>query len=147
MDLGFSTHGFHMGARLFHHLLRLPLSFFEKRHIGDVLSRFQSIEPIRNVLAEGLILAAIDGLMALATLTMIMLYSVRLGAVVMAALLLYLTLRLATYRYFRTLNETAIRAQAQENSNFIETARAVQSIKLFNRWSYEDVEIRDISLT
>src|SRR6202012_714786 len=39
---------FHMGARLFHHLIRLPLSFFEKRHIGDVLSRFQSIEPIRN---------------------------------------------------------------------------------------------------
>jgi ATP-binding cassette subfamily B protein RaxB len=33
---------FHMGARLFHHLVRLPLSFFEKRHIGDVLSRFQS---------------------------------------------------------------------------------------------------------
>ena len=32
---------FHMGARLFHHLVRLPLSFFEKRHIGDVLSRFQ----------------------------------------------------------------------------------------------------------
>ena len=55
---------FHMGARLFHHLIRLPLSFFEKRHIGDVLSRFQSIEPIRNVLAEGLILAAIDGIMA-----------------------------------------------------------------------------------
>ena len=38
---------FHMGARLFHHLIRLPLSFFEKRHIGDVLSRFHSIEPIR----------------------------------------------------------------------------------------------------
>jgi ATP-binding cassette, subfamily B, bacterial CvaB/MchF/RaxB len=62
---------FHMGARLFHHLIRLPLSFFEKRHIGDVLSRFQSIEPIRNVLAEGLILAVIDGIMAVATLTMI----------------------------------------------------------------------------
>ena len=59
---------FQMGARLFHHLVRLPLGFFEKRHIGDVLSRFQSIEPIRNVLAEGLILAAIDGLMAVATL-------------------------------------------------------------------------------
>ncbi len=124
---------FHMGARLFHHLIRLPLSFFEKRHIGDILSRFQSVEPIRNVLAEGLILATIDGIMASATLTMIFLYSVRLGLVVLTALLLYLVLRLATYRKFRNLNEASIRALAQENSNFIESARAIQSIKLFNR--------------
>lgn len=124
---------FHMGARLFRHLVRLPLSFFEKRHIGDVLSRFQSIEPIRNVLAEGLIIAAIDGIMAIATLTMIFLYSPRLALVVLTALMLYVVLRLATYRKFRDLNETHIRAQAQENSNFIESARAIQSIKLFNR--------------
>jgi ATP-binding cassette subfamily B protein RaxB len=124
---------FHMGARLFHHLVFLPLSFFEKRHIGDVLSRFQSIEPIRNVLAEGLILAAIDGIMAIATLTMIFLYSPRLALVVLTALMLYLILRLATYRKFRDLNEAYIRAQALESTNFIETARAIQSIKLFNR--------------
>jgi ATP-binding cassette subfamily B protein RaxB len=124
---------FHMGARLFHHLIRLPLSFFEKRHIGDVLSRFQSIEPIRNVLAQGLILASIDGIMATATLTMIFFYSAQLALVVLVALMLYLVLRLATYRKFRTMNETSIRALAQENTNFIESARAIQSIKLFNR--------------
>jgi ATP-binding cassette, subfamily B, bacterial CvaB/MchF/RaxB len=85
---------FQMGARLFHHLVRLPLSFFEKRHIGNVLSRFQSIGPVRNALAEGLILAAIDGIMALATLAMIFVYSPRLALVVVVALLLYLVLRL-----------------------------------------------------
>jgi len=124
---------FHMGARLFHHLIRLPLSFFEKRHIGDVLSRFQSIEPIRNALAEGMILATIDGIMAIITLTMIFIYSVRLALIVLMALLLYGILRLVTYRRFRHLNEAAIRTLAQENSNFIESARAIQSIKLFNR--------------
>jgi hypothetical protein len=124
---------FQMGARLFHHLVRLPLDFFEKRHIGDVLSRFQSIEPIRNVLAEGLILAAIDGIMAVATLAMIFVYSPRLALVVLTALLLYVAVRLALYRRFRDLSEAAIQAEAQENSNFIESARAIQSIKLFNR--------------
>lgn len=124
---------FHMGARLFHHLLRLPLGFFEKRHIGDVLSRFQSIEPIRNVLAEGLILAAIDGIMASVTLAMIFFYSGALAAIVLGALALYIVLRLVTYQRFRALNEAYLRAQAIENSSFIETARAVQSIKLFNR--------------
>jgi len=124
---------FQIGARLFHHLIRLPLSFFEKRHIGDVLSRFQSIEPIRSVLAEGLILAVLDGIMAIATLAMIFVYSSRLALVVLAALLLYVILRLALYRKFRDLSETAIQVGAQESSNFIESVRAIQSIKLFNR--------------
>ena len=122
-----------MGARLFHHLVRLPLSFFEKRHIGDVLSRFNSIEPIRNALAEGMILAVIDGIMALATLAMIFIYSAQLALVVVPALLLYLIVRLALYRRFRDLSEATIQAAAMENSNFIETARAIQSVKLFNR--------------
>jgi ATP-binding cassette, subfamily B, bacterial CvaB/MchF/RaxB len=124
---------FQMGARLFHHLVRLPLAFFEKRHIGDVLSRFHSIEPIRNVLAEGLILATIDGIMASATLVMIVIYSPRLACAVVVALLLYLVLRLALYRRFRDLSESTIQAAAHESSNFIETARAIQTIKLFNR--------------
>jgi len=126
---------FQIGARLFHHLIRLPLSFFEKRHIGDVLSRFHSIEPIQSVLAEGLILGVLDGVMAVATLAMILLFSPRLALVVLAALLLYVILRLALYRKFRDLNETAIQVEAQENSNFIESVRAIQSIKLFNRES------------
>ena len=126
---------FQIGARLFHHLIRLPLTFFEKRHIGDVLSRFRSIEPIRNALAEGLILAAIDGIMAAATLAMIFVYSPKLACVVLAALLLYTAARLALYRRFRDLSETVIQAEALENSNFIESARAIQSVKLFNRES------------
>jgi len=126
---------FQIGARLFHHLVRLPLTFFEKRHIGDILSRFQSIEPIRHALAEGLILAAIDGIMACATLVMIFIYSPTLAMVVLAALALYVILRLAMYRRFRDLSETVIQAQATESSNFIETARAIQSLKLFNRES------------
>jgi ATP-binding cassette, subfamily B, bacterial CvaB/MchF/RaxB len=51
---------FQIGARLFHHLVRLPLAFFEKRHIGDILSRFTSIEPIRTALAEGMITACMS---------------------------------------------------------------------------------------
>ncbi len=130
-----NTLHFQIGARLFHHLIRLPLPFFEKRHIGDILSRFQSIEPIRHALGEGLILATIDGVMAVVTLVMIFVYSATLAMVVLAALALYVLLRLALYRRFRDLSETTIQAQALENSNFIETARAIQSVKLFNRES------------
>ena len=81
-----------MGARLFRHLVRLPISYFEKRHIGDVLSRFISIEPIRNVLAQGLIVGLIDGIMAVATLVMMFIYSKTLTVVVLVALSLYVLL-------------------------------------------------------
>jgi ATP-binding cassette, subfamily B, bacterial CvaB/MchF/RaxB len=128
-----NTLSFQIGARLFHHLLRLPLSYFEKRHIGDILSRFGSIEPIRNMLAEGLIIGLIDGLMAILTLVMMFIYSVRLGFVVLFAFLLYAALRLALFRMFRQRSEEVIQSKAQENSTFIETMRAVQSLKLFNR--------------
>jgi ATP-binding cassette, subfamily B, bacterial CvaB/MchF/RaxB len=128
-----NTLSFQIGARLFHHLLRLPLSYFEKRHIGDILSRFGSIDPIRTMLAEGLITAMIDGLMAILTLVMMFIYSVQLGFVVLFALVMYAALRLALFHMLRQRSEAVIQNKAQENSTFIETVRAVQSLKLLNR--------------
>jgi ATP-binding cassette subfamily B protein RaxB len=124
---------FQIGARLFHHLVRLPIAYFEKRHIGDILSRFNSIEPIRSALAEGMIAATIDGLMAVATLAMIFIYSTQLAFVVLAAFVLYAVIRLGLYRVLRERSLAAIEAKAHENSTFIETLRAVQSLKVFNR--------------
>src|SRR4051812_31569644 len=128
-----NTLSFQIAARLFHHLVRLPLSFFEKRHIGDILSRFGSIEPIRNMLAEGLITGLIDGLMSVLMLALMFAYSVQLGFVVLFAFALYAALRLVLFRIFRQRSEAAIHSKAQENSTFIETVRAVQSLKLLNR--------------
>jgi ATP-binding cassette subfamily B protein RaxB len=124
-----------MGARLFRHMIRLPISYFEKRHIGDVLSRFISIEPIRKVLAEGLIVGLIDGIMAAVTLTMMFIYSSQLAAIVLVTFSLYVVMRLALYRMLRNRALDEIRAKAKWESNLIETLRAIQSIKIFNRES------------
>lgn len=128
-----NTLHYQLGLRLFHHLLRLPLVYFEKRHIGDLLSRFTSVEPIRNLFAEGLIAAGIDGLMATATLAMLFIYSARLAVIVVTAALGYALLRLVLYRLFRERSQTVIQNKAREDSVFIETMRAMQSLKLFNR--------------
>jgi ATP-binding cassette, subfamily B, bacterial CvaB/MchF/RaxB len=130
-----NTLHYQIGARLFHHLVRLPLAYFEKRHVGDIVSRFASVEPIRNQIADGLITGLIDGLMALATLVMIFLYSVPLALVVTAAFLSYAVVRLTLFRMFRQRSQAVIESRARENSTFIETARAMQSLKLFNRES------------
>jgi ATP-binding cassette, subfamily B, bacterial CvaB/MchF/RaxB len=127
-----NTLHFAFGARLFRHLIRLPLSFFEKRHIGDVLSRFTSIEPVRDLISESLILALIDGTMALITLTVMFFYSAKLALIVVGAFLCYAVIRIALFRYLRDLSERMIQAKANETSNFVESLRAMQSIKLFN---------------
>lgn len=131
---------FELGARLFRHLIRLPTSFFEKRHIGDLLSRFSSLQPIRNLLAEGMIAALIDGVMAVVTLGMIFFYSTQLALIVVAAVGLYAAVRLALYGILWRRTEATIQAQAQENSTFIESVRAIQSLKLFNRESEREAQ-------
>jgi ATP-binding cassette, subfamily B, bacterial CvaB/MchF/RaxB len=130
-----SKFAFDIGTGLFAHLLRLPLTFFERRHVGDLVSRFGAIEPIRNLLAEGLISGLVDGTMAVLTAGMVFLYSVRLGLVVLAALLVYAVLRVTFYRMFRQRSVDLVHARARENSTLIETTRAIQSIKIFNRES------------
>ncbi|MEE2025519.1 peptidase domain-containing ABC transporter [Alkalimonas mucilaginosa] len=120
-----------MAGNLFHHLIRLPLSYFEKRHMGDVVSRFGSLRQVRELLTTGVIEALIDGLMAVAILAVILIYSPMLSLVVLAAVLLYAGFRLVMYRSLRAVSEQEILAQAKENSNFMETVRGIQTIKLF----------------
>ena len=119
-----------------HHLLRLPLDFFEKRHIGDVLSRFGSLTKVKEILTTGIVEAIVDGLMALATLVMIFLYSAQLGAVVCIAVLLYVVVRILLYMPLKQLSEEAILAGAKEQSHFIESVKGIMSIKLFARENY-----------
>ncbi len=124
---------FQMVTGLFHHLLRLPLPFFERRHIGDLISRFGTAQPVKDLITEGLITALVDGAMAAATLGLMLVYSPLLTSVVVAALVLYLVLRLSTFGSLRRRTEEQIQERARQDSVFIETVRAVQSIKLFGR--------------
>jgi len=124
---------FGMGVSLFRHLMRLPLGYFERRHVGDLVSRFASIEPIRDLLAEGMVAALVDGMMAVATSVMIFIYGATLGFVVLGALAAYLLLRIGFYHAFRQRSLDLVHARAREGTAFIETARAMQSVKIFNR--------------
>ncbi len=124
--------GFVMGTSLCRHLLRLPLAWFERRHTGDLVSRFASLDPVRNLLAEGVVTALVDGAMALLASVMVFAYSVQLGLVVLGAIALYVLLRAAFYPALRRRAQDAVLARAREGTTFIETARAIQCIKVFN---------------
>ncbi|MFJ2380408.1 peptidase domain-containing ABC transporter [Pseudomonas protegens] len=141
-------------GNLFSHLLRLPWTFFEKRHLGDITARFHSLTAIRNVLTNGAIMVVLDGLVTLITLGMMLLYSSALTGIVLVALALYAILRVVFYQPLRNASEERIVLAARENSYFLETIRAVQPLKLFNiaplrlaTWQnmLADVQNRDVA--
>ena len=120
-------------ANVFSHLLKLPVSYFEKRHLGDVVSRFGAVNSIQRTLTSSFVEALIDGVMAIATLAMMLVYSVTLAAVAISAVATYGALRWAFYEPLRRATEEHIVHTAKQQSHFLETVRGVQSIKLFGR--------------
>ena len=100
-------------SNLFRHLVRLPMSWFERRHLGDVVSRFESLNVIQRTLTVGFLEALVDGVMALATLAMMLVYSVKLAAVAVVAAALYGVIRLLLYRPYRLASEEAAGAHGQ----------------------------------
>lgn len=114
---------------LFDHMLRLPLSYFEKRHVGDVVSRFGSLGHIQSALTTDIIGAVLDGIMTIGALIMMIFYGGWLALVAFGTLTIHLLIRVAAYRPYRAANEAAIIQRAKESSHFIETIRGVASIK------------------
>ncbi|MET0323223.1 MAG: peptidase domain-containing ABC transporter [Duganella sp.] len=115
------------------HMLRLPIDFFERRHVGDIVNRFNSVRTIERMLTSGMVDALLDGLLALGTLVMMYVYSPALASVTLLAVLLYVGLRWGRYNAVRLANQGLIARQALEQTYFLETVRGVRSIKLFNR--------------
>lgn len=132
MVLG-TTLNLQLMGKLFQRMLRLPMSFFDKRHLGDVVSRFESLNVIQRTLTTSFIEAIVDGFMAGITLAMMIVYSWKLAFIVCTAALGYALVRLVLYRPLREASEEQILRFAKQESNFLETVRGVQSVKLFNR--------------
>ena len=125
--------GLQMAGNLLRHLLALPLDWFAKRHLGDVLSRIGSLKPVRGLFSEGIVATVVDGAMALTTLTMMLLYDAWLTGLVVLAVVLYAAVRLLVYPRMRLLSEESLQATAREESNLMETLRAMQCIKIFGK--------------
>jgi ATP-binding cassette subfamily B protein RaxB len=125
-----SVLGFDMQASLFRHMIRLPLPFFHGRHIGDIQQRFQSLMPIQQFIANGAIGAVIDGLLAVFLGVIIFLYDAILGFAVIAFIGVYAVLRFALLTLTKRLSGDFLVADAKEQSKFLETLRAMQTIKV-----------------
>lgn len=131
-------------ANVFAHLMRLPVDWFEKRHTGDVMSRFGAVQQIQQTLTTSFIEAVLDGLLVIVTLTMMAIYSPLLSAIALAGVGLYAVLRWVFFRPLRDATEEAIVHDAKRSTHFLESLRGVAAIKLFNR--QEDRQARFMNL-
>lgn len=115
---------------LFDRLLRLPLGFFEKRHVGDIVSRFSSVDSMQEVLTTRAIQSLLDGVMTFVLVLMMLLYSGWLALAALISMALYTLFRLISYRAFRRGAEEMIVHSAQEGTHFMETVRGIASVKV-----------------
>jgi ATP-binding cassette subfamily B protein RaxB len=114
---------------LFRHLLQLPLSFFERRNVGDLASRFMSLDAIQRTLTTGAVSGLMDGIMSVALVGMMWLYDPWLAVLAVGVMVAYALMRAVVYRLYREANMDAIVSGARESTHFIETLRGMPSVK------------------
>ncbi len=114
---------------LFHHLLTLPMRYFEARSVGDIVSRFESFEPINNMVTGDAISTLLNGVTAAITAVLLFTYSPLLASVVLGVLGLTMLVKVWFLPAQRRLTTDSIVASAKEDTVFMETIRGMQSIK------------------
>ncbi len=126
-----STHvNLRLLTSLFDHMVRLPLGWFEKRNIGDIVSKFRSVDAIQRTLSTTFLETVVDGVMVVLTLAVMTYYSATLTLVVVSAALLYGFLRLVLYYPQRYATDEQLAHEAKSGTHFIETLRGMMAIKL-----------------
>ncbi len=121
---------YQLGSNVVRHLVRLPLGYFERRHVGDLLSRIGSIRPIERLLTQGLVNVLIDSVLAITTVVVMALIAPGLALLVFASTLFYLAVSLILYPGLKRRTEEEIMARAHEETYLMETMRAIRAIKL-----------------
>jgi ATP-binding cassette subfamily B protein RaxB len=120
-------------ANVFTHLIRLPVEYFQKRHLGDVISRFGTVDQIQHTLTTSFVEAILDGIMSIVTLVVMFIYSPLLGWIAVGTMTLYALARWVWYHPLLKATEEQIVHAAKQQSHFLETVRGVKTIKLFRR--------------
>lgn len=125
-------------SHVVNHLLKLPLAFFERRHKGDIQSKFQSIEQIQRKISVDFINTVLDGCFVLIHLAVMFLYSLKLTLLVIASTGMYLGLRYASYHVLKKEAQTSLAQHAKAATLFLETLQTMMPIKSFLK---EDIRL------
>ena len=118
-----------LGARLFRHLLALPLAYFQSRRVGDSVARVRELENIRGFLTGNALTLVLDVAFSTLFVAVMFSYSVQLTLIVLVSLPLYIALSMAVVPILRSrLNEKFARG-AENQALLVEAVSAIQTVK------------------
>jgi subfamily B ATP-binding cassette protein HlyB/CyaB len=118
-----------LGARLYRHLIRLPLSYFETRPTGQTIARVRELETIRNFLTGQGLTSLIDIAFAVIFVTVLLLYSVPLTAIVLGAVPFYILVAVVLRPVLRARINEKYNRGAESQQFLVESVIGVHTIK------------------
>jgi subfamily B ATP-binding cassette protein HlyB/CyaB len=118
-----------LGARLFRHLVALPLSYFEARRVGDSVARVRELEHIRQFLTGPALMSVIDLLFAFVFIAVMLYYSVLLTFIVLASIPCYVLLMACAMPVFRRRLDEKFSRGAENQAFLVESVTNIQTLK------------------
>jgi subfamily B ATP-binding cassette protein HlyB/CyaB len=118
-----------LGARLFRHLLALPISYFQARRVGDSVARVRELENIRNFLTGSALTLVIDLFFTFVFLAVMFIYSPLLTAIVVGAFPFYVGISVGATPLFRERLDEKFARGAENQAFLVETVTGVETLK------------------
>ncbi|MFM9928427.1 type I secretion system permease/ATPase, partial [Variovorax sp. H27-G14] len=118
-----------LGARLFRHLVQLPLAYFQARRVGDSVARVRELENIRGFLTGNALTVLLDVVFSIVFVAVMLFYSVPLTLIVLVSMPLYFALSLAVVPILRRRLDEKFARGAENQAMLVETVSAIQTVK------------------
>ncbi|WP_324658478.1 type I secretion system permease/ATPase [Burkholderia thailandensis] len=118
-----------LGAKLFRHLLNLPLAYFQSRRVGDSVARIRELENIRSFLTGNAMTVVLDIMFSFVFLVVMLWYSVQLTLIVVASIPLYIALSALCTPIIRARLDVKFNRGAENQSFLVETVSGIDTVK------------------
>jgi subfamily B ATP-binding cassette protein HlyB/CyaB len=118
-----------LGARLFHHLLALPMAYFQARRVGDSVARVRELESIRNFLTSSALTLIIDLFFAFVFVAVMFFYSPLLTSIVLGSFPLYIAISAGATPLFRRRLDEKFRRGAENQAFLVESVNGIETLK------------------
>jgi subfamily B ATP-binding cassette protein HlyB/CyaB len=118
-----------LGARLFHHLLALPMAYFQARRVGDSVARVRELENIRNFLTSSALTLVIDLFFTFVFLAVMFFYAPTLTWIVIGSLPIYVAISGAVTPLFRRRLDEKFQRGAENQAFLVESVTGIETLK------------------
>ena len=141
-----------LGAEVIDHLLRLPLSYFDRRPVGELGTRIAEMEKIRNFLTGQALTTVLDAAFSVIYIIVMVLYSWLLTLIALCVLPIQIGLTVLGAPLFRRQYRDAANENARTQSHLVEVLSGIQTVKaqnveMISRWKWQDFYSKYISRT